>query len=96
MKERKYINYYLFSADIDSSSLTSNKTEALVYLPASVTRVPRRVSFVAFRNPLAFRSDLAVNSRIFSVNVENITHFGAGEVKCLNNVFLNCETIVDD
>ncbi|XP_028168089.1 uncharacterized protein LOC114358344 isoform X2 [Ostrinia furnacalis] len=66
--------------ELTSSELLSSESEAVVYLPESVTREARRISFVAFRNERAFQSEYSVNSRVFSVNVENLTHFERGEV----------------
>ncbi|KAM3961846.1 uncharacterized protein ACR2FA_004170 [Aphomia sociella] len=75
---------FQFIADeIDSTHLLANKTEAVVYLPESVTKSSRRISFLLFRNERAFRTSVnvtAVNSKVISVNVENITTFGNGEV----------------
>ncbi|CAG9783488.1 unnamed protein product [Diatraea saccharalis] len=73
-------SFHFIASDVGAESLVANETEALVQLPASVSRVPRRVSFVAFRNQRAFPSSLVVNSRVFSVNVENLTTFDEGEV----------------
>ncbi|CAH0406742.1 unnamed protein product [Chilo suppressalis] len=74
---------FIDSEELAPESLETSATEALVMLPASVVREPRRVSFVAFRNQRAFPSRLTVNSRVFSVNVENLTTFEAGELKTL-------------
>ncbi|XP_063821445.1 uncharacterized protein LOC135071614 isoform X2 [Ostrinia nubilalis] len=75
--------------ELTSSELLSSESEAVVYLPESVTREARRICFVAFRNERAFQSDYSVNSRVFSVNVENLTHFERGEVKMY---YESCET----
>ncbi|XP_072943816.1 uncharacterized protein [Epargyreus clarus] len=65
----------------NSTTLEADKNEAVVQLPASVAHSARRVSFVVFRNDRAFRRDsLRVNSRVFSVNVQNLTQFADGEV----------------
>ncbi|KAM3961845.1 adhesion G-protein coupled receptor G2-like [Aphomia sociella] len=61
----------------------ANESDALVYLPESVIKSHRRISFIVFRNGRAFFSNkrnAIVNSYIVSVNVENITTFENGEV----------------
>ncbi|KAL4706305.1 hypothetical protein ACJJTC_004914 [Scirpophaga incertulas] len=73
-------SFQFIDDELDPDSVLSNQTEALVYLPESVTRSERRVSFVAFRTQAAFPSELFVNSRVFSVNVENLTQFDRNEV----------------
>ncbi|XP_021188434.3 uncharacterized protein LOC110374861 isoform X1 [Helicoverpa armigera] len=69
--------------DFDTSHLQSDNNEAVVVLPESVSATTRRISFVAFRNDRAFHSksarEFAVNSRVLSVNVENLTEFDDGE-----------------
>ncbi|XP_060810885.1 uncharacterized protein LOC106142285 isoform X2 [Amyelois transitella] len=70
--------------EINSTQIESNNSEAVVYLPQSVTSTPRRISFVIFRNERAFQANqsVSVNSRVVSVNVENVTEFEAGECPC--------------
>ncbi|XP_041977442.1 uncharacterized protein LOC121731843 isoform X1 [Aricia agestis] len=65
----------------NSTVLNAGESEVVVNLPPSVSESERRVSFVVFRNDRAFHSQgFAVNSRVLSVNVENVTHFHGGEV----------------
>ncbi|XP_050665186.1 uncharacterized protein LOC126965591 [Leptidea sinapis] len=72
----------LISDDLNSTMLESDNNEAVVVLPASVSETAHRVSFVVFRTDRAFRDNgtQAVNSRVLSVKVDNLTHFQHGEV----------------
>ncbi|XP_053625008.1 uncharacterized protein LOC128683407 isoform X3 [Plodia interpunctella] len=85
------------NSEINSTQIASNKSEAVVYLPESVTSSPRRISFVIFRNERAFRGNqtVVVNSRIVSVNVENVTEFEEGECPCCDDArqvnYLECK-----
>ncbi|XP_045533779.1 adhesion G-protein coupled receptor G2 isoform X1 [Papilio machaon] len=76
-------SFEVLSEELNSSTLNVEDNEAVVHLPQSVAESSRRISFVVFRNDRAFASAhhrLSVNSRVLSVNVENITQFGHGEV----------------
>ncbi|XP_035436335.2 uncharacterized protein LOC118266856 isoform X3 [Spodoptera frugiperda] len=68
---------------MDSSSLQTDANEVVVKLPESVASSSRRISFVVFRNDRAFHASAAneyqVNSRVLSINVENVTEFERGE-----------------
>ncbi|GBP43842.1 Adhesion G-protein coupled receptor G4 [Eumeta japonica] len=77
--------FELLSAEVNSTQLESEFSEAVVQLPRSLGHSTRRISFVVFRNDRAFRlandsHHYTVNSRILSINVENITEFADGEV----------------
>ncbi|XP_026742549.1 uncharacterized protein LOC113504459 isoform X2 [Trichoplusia ni] len=76
--------FEILREEFDSSQLSSDSNEAVVQLPNSVATSSRRISFVVFRNDRAFLSkdsagDSVVNSRVLSVNVENVTLFETGE-----------------
>lgn len=61
----------------------SSKNEMIVYLPDSVSTSERRISFVVFSNKQAFQESRkyhAVNSRVVSVKVENLTTFTEEDV----------------
>lgn len=66
--------------------MDANASEVVVYLPQSVAESERRISFVVFRTDRAFQpvngtQYYSVNSRVLSVNVENVTNFEDGEVR---------------
>ncbi|KAJ8723001.1 hypothetical protein PYW07_004181 [Mythimna separata] len=69
--------------EFDTANLQLENSEAVVKLPDSVATSSRRISFVVFRNDRAFHTkspdDSYVNSRVLSVNVENVTEFDKGE-----------------
>ncbi|XP_052757728.1 adhesion G-protein coupled receptor G2-like isoform X2 [Galleria mellonella] len=71
-----------FLTDINEVHLAETKSEAVVDLPQSVLDFPRRISFVVYHDDRAFNipGDFTVNSRVISINVENLTRFDAGEV----------------
>ncbi|XP_052749632.1 uncharacterized protein LOC113517935 isoform X1 [Galleria mellonella] len=78
-----FTDFQFLAEDINTTHLMTNESEALVYLPESVTKSPRRISFVVFRNELAFQCTKEVgivNSKVVSVNVGNMTTFENGEV----------------
>ncbi|CAH0702067.1 unnamed protein product [Spodoptera exigua] len=68
---------------VDSSNLQADNSEVVVKLPDSVSATSRRISFVVFRNDRAFHAaptnEYRVNSRVLSINVENVTEFERGE-----------------
>ncbi|XP_052748582.1 adhesion G-protein coupled receptor G6-like, partial [Galleria mellonella] len=69
--------------EINSTKLLTNTTETIVYLPESITKSHRRISFLVFPNGRAFYStkrNNKVNSNVISVNVENNTGFENEEV----------------
>ncbi|XP_045485066.1 uncharacterized protein LOC111001031 isoform X2 [Pieris rapae] len=74
--------FQVISVAPNETSLQRGDSEAVVVLPGSVSDSQRRVSFVVFRNDKAFQNtDLhAVNSRVLSIKVENVTKFTGGEV----------------
>lgn len=89
-KELHKTIYLIFPEEVNSSHLDASANEVVVYLPASVAESERRISFVVFRNDRAFQPTngtqyLAVNSRVLSVNVDNITQFQDGEVSAIYN-----------
>ncbi|XP_059047970.1 adhesion G-protein coupled receptor G2-like, partial [Achroia grisella] len=72
-----------FLSDDDPDHLNADASDAVVHLPESVATSTRRISFVVFRDDQAFantNSRLAVNSRVISVNVENLTQFDNDEL----------------
>ncbi|CAG9095528.1 unnamed protein product [Plutella xylostella] len=75
----------IINDEVNSTNLQSDTNEVVVTLPESVSDSERRISFVVFRNDRAFHKaddvdHYAVNSRVLSVNVENVTEFAKGEV----------------
>ncbi|XP_075969098.1 uncharacterized protein LOC142972144 isoform X2 [Anticarsia gemmatalis] len=67
---------------VNSTHLQADESDAVVQLPMSVANSSRRISFVVFRNDRAFQTNstvMLVNSRVLSINVENITQFKTGE-----------------
>lgn len=65
----------------------ADTNEVVVNLPKSVFDSSQRLSFVVFRNDRAFHSSeglFAVNSRVLSVKVGNVTQFNNGEVIYFN------------
>lgn len=67
----------------NKTELMADINELVVNLPKSVLDSSQRLSFVVFRNDRAFQSSeglFAVNSRILSVKVGNVTQFDNGEV----------------
>uniref|UniRef100_A0A2A4JGD6 G-protein coupled receptors family 2 profile 2 domain-containing protein n=1 Tax=Heliothis virescens TaxID=7102 RepID=A0A2A4JGD6_HELVI len=74
--------FEIIREDYTTAQLQAEDNEAVVLLPESVSTTSRRISFVAFRNDRAFHSssdEFPVNSRVLSVNVENLTQFDDGE-----------------
>lgn len=92
----RYILGSIISDAPNETYLQRGENEAVVVLPASVSDSKRRVSFVVFRNDKAFQnSDVhAVNSRVLSIRVDNITKFTQGEVSfsLLSILFLGYES----
>ncbi|XP_046964496.1 uncharacterized protein LOC124533333 isoform X2 [Vanessa cardui] len=74
--------FEIISTEPNSTVLDSENNEVVVRLPASVAEAPQRISFVVFRNDRAFQPSAryAVNSRVLSVKVGDVTHFQDGEV----------------
>ncbi|XP_068629938.1 uncharacterized protein [Battus philenor] len=75
--------FEVLSDEPNSTTLNNVDNEAVVHLPQSVAESSRRISFVVFRNDRAFvatQGQFSVNSRVLSVNVENLTQFNMGEV----------------
>ncbi|XP_052751455.1 adhesion G-protein coupled receptor G2-like [Galleria mellonella] len=76
-------SFEFLSDDDNSNHLDADLSEAIVYLPDSVANSTRRISFVVFRDGQAFdhkNPHVFVNSRVLSVNVENLTQFDQNEV----------------
>ncbi|KAG6448639.1 hypothetical protein O3G_MSEX005616 [Manduca sexta] len=68
---------------VNSTHLQSGDSEVVVQLPTSVATSERRISFVVFRTDRAFQNNVShytVNSRVLSINVENLTEFDQGDV----------------
>ncbi|XP_059061777.1 adhesion G-protein coupled receptor G2-like [Achroia grisella] len=74
--------FEFINEDIDEMHIMESESEAVVDLPPSVLNSPRRISFVVFHDDRAFHYSgvSAVNSRVISINVENVTLFDAGEM----------------
>ncbi|KAJ2952471.1 hypothetical protein O0L34_g6782 [Tuta absoluta] len=73
--------FEIISDIVNDTQLASNSSEAVVQLPDSIANSTRRISFVVYRTERAFRSQTYnVNSKVLSINVENLTHFEEGEV----------------
>lgn len=73
----------------NETHLETISSEAVVYLPESVSHIERRISFLVFRDQRPFLAapgyeHYRVNSRVLSVKVENLTHFQNGEVSFLS------------
>ncbi|KAI5646152.1 7 transmembrane receptor (Secretin family) domain-containing protein [Phthorimaea operculella] len=74
-------DFEIISDEVNDTQLASNSSEAVVQLPDSIANSTRRISFVVFRTERAFRSQTYnVNSKVLSINVENLTQFEDGEV----------------
>ncbi|KAL0893520.1 hypothetical protein ABMA27_013716 [Loxostege sticticalis] len=75
----------LITGENEDALQMTDKNDAVVFLPESVTRVERRISLVAFRTSTPFVSDhncqdCQLNSKVVSINVENLTSLEDGEM----------------
>lgn len=70
-------DFEIIRDQVNSSHLLSRDSEAVVQLPSSAAN-SSRISFVVFRNDRAFQTNsslMTVNSKVLSINVQNVTRF---------------------
>lgn len=77
--------FHLLADRDNETHLEIDSSEAVVYLPESIAISEKRISFVVFRDDRPFLPapgyhHYSVNSRVLSINVENLTEFDEGEV----------------
>ncbi|CAG5011324.1 unnamed protein product [Parnassius apollo] len=73
-------SFEILTENLNPATLSNVENEAVINLPQSVADSSTRISFVVFRNDRAFQSNFPVNSKVLSINVENVTNFSSGEV----------------